>query len=81
MAYKLKEITIRTNNSDKGIKMIDELWGDIASGKLPLLFDSENILQKDASPISKYSNYSSDEKGDYDLTIMNVTPDFLRKWK
>lgn len=81
MAYKLKEITIRTNNSDEGIKMIDELWGDIVSGKLPLLFDSEHILKKDASPISKYSNYSNDERGDYDLTIMNVTPDFLRKWK
>lgn len=79
MAYKLKDITIRTNNSDEGIKMIDELWGDIVSGKLPLLFDSEHILQKDASPISKYSNYSSDERGDYDLTIMNVTPDFFEK--
>lgn len=79
MAYKLKEVTIRTNNSDEGIKMIGEIWGDITSGKLPLLFDSERIFQQGISPISRYSNYSSNESGDYDLTIMAVTADFFQK--
>jgi len=73
MAYKLKEVTIRTNNSDVGIEMIGEIWADITSGKLPLLFDSERVFQQGISPISKYSNYSSDESGDYDLTISPIS--------
>lgn len=79
MAYKLKEVTIRTNNSDEGIKMIDEIWRDITSGKLPILFDSEHMFQQGISPISKYSNYSSNESGDYDLTIMAVKADFFQR--
>ncbi|NNU74425.1 AraC family transcriptional regulator [Clostridium estertheticum] len=79
MAYKLNEITIRTNNSKEGMNNIGDIWNDIISGKLPIIFDSEHVFQKDISPISKYSNYSSDENGDYDLTIMAVTADFFQK--
>lgn len=79
MAYKLKEVTVRTNNSEEGIKVIDEIWKDIVSGKLPILFNTDGMFQKGISPVSKYSNYSSDENGDYDLTIMAVTTDFFQK--
>ncbi|PJI07970.1 MULTISPECIES: hypothetical protein [Clostridium] len=79
MAYKLKGITVRTNNSGEGEKVIGEIWGDIESGKLPVLFNTENVFQQGVSPVSKYSNYSSDEKGDYDLTIMAVTAHFFKK--
>jgi len=79
MAYKLNKITIRTNNSKEGIKNIGDVWNDITSGKLPILFDSEHVFQQGISPVSKYSNYSSDENGDYDLTIMAVTADFFQK--
>ncbi|SFD28399.1 AraC family transcriptional regulator [Clostridium uliginosum] len=79
MAYKLKEVTIRTNNSEEGTKKIGEIWGDITSGKLPLLFDTEHMFQQGVSPVSKYSNYSSDESGEYDLTIIAVTADFFQK--
>jgi len=79
MAYKLKEVTIRTNNSDKGMKKIAEIWQDIISGKLPILVDSEHTFQQGISPVSKYSNYSSDENGDYDLSIMGVTAEFFKK--
>ncbi|MCB2361346.1 AraC family transcriptional regulator [Clostridium estertheticum] len=79
MAYKLNKITIRTNNSKEGINNIGDIWNDIISGKLPIIFDSEHVFQKDISPVSKYSNYSSDENGDYDLTIMAVTEDFFQK--
>ncbi|WP_160679832.1 AraC family transcriptional regulator [Clostridium sp. C8-1-8] len=78
MAYKLKEVTIRTNNSEEGMNAIDELWEDISSGELPILFDSEHKFQQGISPISRYSNYSSDESGDYDLTIMAVSVDFFQ---
>jgi predicted transcriptional regulator YdeE len=78
MAYKLKEVTIRTNNSEEGMNVIDELWEDVSSGELPILFDSEHKFQQGISPISRYSNYSSDESGDYDLTIMAVSVDFFQ---
>lgn len=79
MAYKLDKITIRTNNSKEGMKKISDIWKDVANGKLPILFDSEHTFQHGISPVSKYNNYSSDENGYYDLTIMGVTADFFQK--
>ena len=70
MAYTLKAVTIRTNNSEEGIRKIAELWGDVLTGKLSLLADG-------VVPISQYSNYESDEKGDYDLSIIGVEYNFF----
>ena len=70
MAYILKAVTIRTNNSEEGIRKIAELWRDILTGKLPLL--SDGIV-----PVSQYSNYESDEKGDYDISIVGVKHNFF----
>ena len=70
MAYRLKAVTIRTNNSEEGIRKIAELWEDVLTGKLPLL--SDGIV-----PISQYSNYESDEKGDYDISIVGVKHNFF----
>lgn len=77
MAYILNEVTIRTNNTEAGLKKIEEIWRDITNGKLPVLFDSEHHFQPGISPISRYSNYASDETGDYDLSILGVTSDFF----
>ena len=79
MSYQLKSVTLRTNNSKEGTEKINEIWTDIISGKLPLLFDNNHIFKEGLSPISKYSNYESDENGNYDLTIMTVTSDFFSK--
>lgn len=79
MAYILKEITIRTNNTDDGMRKIGELWRDITNGKLPILFDNEHNFMQGISPVSRYSNYASNETGDYDLSIMGVTADFFVK--
>ncbi len=79
MSYILKQVTIRTDNSEKGISEISGLWKDISEGKIPLLFDSEKNSQKDISPVSKYSNYSSDENGKYDLSVITVTADFFKE--
>ena len=70
MAYRLKAVTIHTNNSEEGIRKIAELWRDILTGKLPLL--SDGIV-----PVSQYSNYESDEKGDYDISIVGVKHNFF----
>lgn len=77
MAYKLSKITIRTNNSKDGMGKIEELWNDVTTGKLPILFDSEHNFLQGISPVSRYSNYASDENGDYDLSIMGVTAEFF----
>lgn len=79
MAYRLKEIGIRTNNSEEGMKQIQELWQDVTSGKLPILFNSAHEFQAGISPVSKYCNYESDENGDYDFSILGVTSDFFEK--
>ncbi|KGM99201.1 hypothetical protein IRP63_06490 [Clostridium botulinum] len=79
MGYKLKEVTVRTNNSEEGTKIIGEIWEDVVNGKLPILFDTDHMFQKGVSPVSKYSNYYSDENGDYDLTIMAVKANFFRE--
>lgn len=77
MAYQLKEVTLRTDNSPDGMEKIAALWKDIETGKLPLLFDSEKNFLQGLSPVSLYSNYESDEKGEYDLSIRAVTADFF----
>ncbi|WP_294728866.1 GyrI-like domain-containing protein [Fusobacterium nucleatum] len=70
MAYRLKAVTICTNNSEEGIRKITELWEDVLIGKLPLL--SDGII-----PISQYSNYESDENGNYDISIVGVKHNFF----
>lgn len=79
MSYRLNAVTIRTNNTAEGMKKIEEIWSDVISGKLPVLFDSEHRFQQGISPISMYSNYATDENGDYDLSILGVTVDFFRQ--
>ena len=79
MAYKLKEVTIRANNTDEGMGKIAELWQDITDGKLPVLFDSAHIFQQGIMPISRYSSYAGGENGEYDLSIMGVETDFIQR--
>ena len=59
MAYQLKSVSIRTNNTESGMNKINEVWQDIMNGKLPVLFDSEHCFRNGISPISKYSNLGS----------------------
>lgn len=77
MAYYLKKITLRTDNSKKGKESISALWNDIETGKLPLLFDTDGKFLKGISPVAIYSNYESDETGAYDLSVMGVMADFF----
>lgn len=79
MAYQLTEVTIRTNNTQAGMDKVYEIWQDIASGKLPVLVDSERKAQQGISPVARYSHYSSDETGDYDLSIIGVSAEFFQK--
>ncbi len=77
MSYRLSAVTLRTDNSPQGLATVAQLWDDVQSGKLPLLFDSEGAFHPGLSPISRYSGYESDEAGTYDLTILTVTAEFF----
>lgn len=77
MAYTFKSVTIRTNNSETGMTKINELWTDILHGKIPLEFIENEKPTKGISPVSIYSDYESDENGDYNLSIASVTADFF----
>lgn len=77
MAYSFKSVTIRTDNSESGMAKINELWADIMQGKIPLDFIENGVPVKGLSPVSAYSDYESDEKGKYNLSIAAVTADFF----
>src|SRR5574344_1724869 len=77
MGFILQEITIRTDNSSAGMAKIDELWRDVVSGKIPLMYASTGSFQQGLSPVSRYSNYASDETGEYDLSIFTAKADFF----
>ncbi len=79
MSYSFKSVTIRTDNSESGMAKINELWADIMRGKVPLDFIENGVPVKGLSPISSYSDYESDEKGKYNLSVMTVTADFFAK--
>ena len=70
-------VTVRADNSPRGLAAIGRLWEDVQSGKLPLLFDSQGVFQPGLSPVSRYGNYENDQTGAYDLTILTVTADFF----
>ena len=77
MSYSFKSVTVRTDNSESGMAKINELWADIMQGKIPLDFIENGVPVKGLSPISAYSDYESDEKGKYNLSVMTVTVDFF----
>lgn len=77
MAYKLKSVTIHTDNSKIGMAKVNELWADIMQGKVPLEFVENGKPVNGLFPLSSYSDYESNEKGKYNLTIISVTADFV----
>lgn len=77
MIYKLKSVTVRTDNSTEGMGKINELWRDIMCGKYPLNFIENGMPIQGMAPISEYSNYENDEKGEYDLSVTGVSVDFF----
>ena len=77
MAYSLKSVTVRTDNSESGMTKIGLLWNDITSGKIPLMFDSDGNFRAGFSPVSVYENYAKGDRGEYDLTGITVTAEFF----
>ena len=78
MTYKLDKVTIRLKNDAEGMGEIGELFADIVSGEIPLLFNSNKELIEGIAPVSEYSNYESDETGEYDLSVVAVEKEFFK---
>lgn len=77
MSYRLEEIKLRTDNSQAGMAKLNDMWRDIVSGKIPLMYDSDGKFMEGLSPVSVYGNYESDETGSFDLSVITVTADFF----
>lgn len=75
MSYRLDAITI-SNYGLPSPTTLREIWHDIESGKLPLIFDSTHNFVPGVSPVLKYSGYSDDKKK-FILSIMGVTKRFF----
>ena len=78
MTYRLNKVTIRLKNDAEGIVKISELFSDIVSGDIPLLFNSDKEFIEGIAPVSVYSNYESDETGEYDLSVIAVEKKFFK---
>lgn len=78
MTYKLDKVTIRLKNDDEGMSKIIELFADITSGKIPLIFNSNQEPIEGIAPVSEYSNYESDETGEYDLSVIAAEKEFFK---
>ena len=75
MTYRLDRVTIRLKNDAEGMGKISELFEDIVSGDIPLLFNSDKELIEGIAPVSEYSNY---ESGEYDLSVIAVEKEFFK---
>lgn len=78
MTYRLDKVTVRLKNDAEGTGKISELFADIVSGEIPLLFTSDGKLIEGIAPVCEYSNYESDETGEYDLSVIAVEKDFFK---
>lgn len=58
MSYQLQAITMKIDMSPESMAQVAEVWGDIGSGKLPLMYTSTGEPIKDALPITEYMDYS-----------------------
>lgn len=65
-SIKLNSVSIRTDNSENGIKLIGELNYFIATKKL-------NVISEGNHALVTYSDYESDDKGEYTYTIKDAT--------
>lgn len=70
MSYRLREIVL------EGEDGTEELWRDIVSGRLPLLFDSGGRPRRGLSPVTRYA-YGPD--GGETRSVLAVTADFFRR--
>lgn len=58
MPYRLDAVEMQTDMSPESMQSVTELWNDIASGKLPLLYTSDGTFVNGLLPVTEYSDYA-----------------------
>lgn len=78
MAYQLESITMQADMSPESMQEVTAVWGDIASGRLPLLCRSDGTPTPGLSPVTEYVNYEGVLAGKpYTMRIRAVEADFF----
>ena len=77
MAYLLDSISMKTDASPEAMEQVGELWKDIVSGKIPLMYDSDGRFQEGLSPITAFENVSLESPEPYTMTILTVPASFF----
>lgn len=70
MSYCLREVVLEDGDS------VVELWRDIVSGRLPLLFDSDGQPRRGLSPVTRYTHGTA---GEVTRSVLAVTADFFQQ--
>ena len=79
MSYRLDTVAMEVDMSPESMAQVTELWNDIASGKLPLLFTSDGKFIEGASPITEYIDYVGvNSNQPYTMQVRVVESDFFR---
>lgn len=78
MAYRLSSISIQTDTSPENMQAVTEIWGDIASGKIPLLYDSTGEPAEKLSPVTEYLDFDGVLEGKpYTMVIRTVPYEYF----
>lgn len=78
MAYRLDSISFTSDMGPDGMAQVSEIWGDIASGKLPLLVGSDGKPAPGMAPVTEYTEYAGVNEGKpITTTIRVVAPEFF----
>lgn len=70
MSYCLQELVLEGKNG------VEDLWQDIVSGRLPLLFDSDGQPRQGVSPVTRYTHGTD---GGTTQSVLAVTADFFQR--
>nr|WP_326186095.1 AraC family transcriptional regulator [uncultured Oscillibacter sp.] len=70
MSYRLREVVL------EGEGGAEELWRDIVSGRLPLLFESDGRPLRGLSPVTRYAHGAD---GGETRSVLAVTADFFQR--
>ena len=79
MSYQLDAVTFQADMGPEGMAKTAEIWGDIGSGKLPLMFASDGTFNPALMPVTEYTDYETVQSGGpITVTIRMVSPEYLK---
>lgn len=61
MSYRFDEISVKVSDDEEGFEKINEIYGDIFAGKIPLMHDNKRKLDEDLFPLGQYEKYKENE--------------------